>query len=309
MRLGLPLDVKVDLVPRENNMQTEDGWSNYWDIMFSKIEENKRNDQKLRDKMEKDYRDNIIDPESFGGEDYPPICSPEDEKYIKELYATDPRLQKPVRVDVANRAFDKSNGYTTGSNFFNDDPWIQTYSGKRFNPTNPVPDAIVIQDIAHALSHQSRFSGHCKKFYSVAQHCVLVSYICNHEDAMWGLLHDSPEAFLVDIPTPLKRSGLFDAYLIFEQKMTAAICERFGLNPIEPESVKRADKMMLSTEARDLMSPLRVDWTSPGEPLPFTIEPWSPEEAKERFLKRFFDLNGTPEQYDKLYGKSDIDPL
>jgi 5'-deoxynucleotidase YfbR-like HD superfamily hydrolase len=303
----------VDLVPQENNMlNAEDGWETYWSNMFNKIEENKINDQKLRDKMAiKDQEnplgfnnfelDNVIDPESFGGEDFPPICSDEDAAYIKELYATDPRLQKAVPTDVANRAFDKANGYLTGSSLFNgDDAWIQTYSGQRFNPTNPVPDAILIQDIAHALSNQCRFSGHSKKFYSVAQHCVLVSHVCNFEDALWGLLHDATEAYLVDVPRPLKQSGLFGAYIEFEGKMTLAICERFGLDPVEPVSVKRADKIMLATEARDLMAPLRVDWTQPTEPLPFTIEPWTPEESKERFLKRFFELNGTPEAYDNL---------
>lgn len=292
-------------------LEIEDGWSNYWDIMFSKIEENRINDQKLRDKMNKKDQEspfgfnnfeleNVIDPESFSGEDFPPICSPEDAAYIKELYATDPRLKK-VPADVANRDFDKSNGYLTGSQRFNSDAWIQTYSGRRFNPTNPVPDAIVIQDIAHPLSNQCRFSGHCKKFYSVAQHCVLASYICNFEDALWALLHDATEAYLVDVPRPLKQSGLFGAYIEFEAKMTAAICERFGLNPVEPVSVKRADKIMLSTEARDLMGPLRVDWGPIGDALPFTIEPWSPKEAEERFLKRFFELNGTPEQFNNLH--------
>lgn len=296
----MQLDVKVDSVPQVNNMlESEDGWESYWVNMFNKIEENKQNDQKLRDKMDHDKRDNIIDPESFGGEDFPPICSPEDEAYIKELYATNPKLQN-IPVDVANRGYDKQNGYLTGSHRFNPDAWIQTYSGRRFNPTNPVPDAIVIQDIAHPLSNQCRFSGHCNKFYSVAQHCVLVSYICNFEDALWGLLHDATEAYLVDVPRPLKQSGLFGAYIEFETKMTAAVCERFGLNPVEPPSVKQADKVLLSTEARDLMNPLRPDWDATKDALPFKIEPWSPEEAKERFLKRFFELNGTPEQFDNL---------
>ena len=64
-----------------------------------------------------------------------------------------------------------------------DDPWIQTHCGVRFNPTNPALDAIVIEDIAHALSMQCRFSGHTSEFYSVAQHCVGVSHVCDSKYA------------------------------------------------------------------------------------------------------------------------------
>ena len=182
--------------------------------------------------------------------------------------------------------------------FHENEAWIQTYSGKRFNPTNPVPSAIVIQDIAHSLSMQCRFSGHVKQFYSVAQHCVLVSHLCNPEDALWGLLHDATEAYLVDIPRPLKHSGQFDAYKFFEEKMQKAICLRFGLDFQEPTSVKRADNLMLATEARDLMSPLRHDWIQSIEPLPLKIIPMNSLEAKRAFLKRFYDLIGEPQEFE-----------
>ena len=139
---------------------------------------------------------------------------------------------------------------------------------------------------------QCRFSGHVNQFYSVAQHSVWVSYFCNYEDALWGLLHDATEAYLVDIPSPLKRSGKFDAYLGFETKMQTAICQRFGLIDKEPPSVKRADSILLATEARDLMSPLRSDWVQAMEPLLFTINPLGPKEAKELFMKRYNQLVG-----------------
>jgi 5'-deoxynucleotidase YfbR-like HD superfamily hydrolase len=181
--------------------------------------------------------------------------------------------------------------------FSPEDAWIQTYSGRRFTPTNPNPDAIVVQDIAHSLSMQCRFSGHCESFYSVAQHSVLVSYICDHNDALWGLLHDASEAYLVDVPSPLKRSGHFQGYIDFEKKVQEAICRRFGLTMTEPPSVKRADKTLLATEARDLMSPLRTDWTQPCEPLPFKIEPLSQQDAKNLFMKRFFELTGSAHGY------------
>lgn len=188
-------------------------------------------------------------------------------------------------------SINKATSYYEGSmEFYPDEAWIQTYTGRRFTPTNPMAEAIVIQDIAHALSLQCRFSGHCNYAYSVAQHSVLVSYICDDADALFGLLHDATEAYLVDIPSPLKRSGLFDAYKAFETKMQVAVSKRFGLPEQEPASVKRADKIMLATEARDLMPNIRSDWTNEYKPLPFKIEQWTPTQAETAFLERFNEL-------------------
>jgi uncharacterized protein len=224
----------------------------------------------------------IIDPESFGGSDFDPIATPAQEQAIQDLYK-----QFPVLNGSAKLGSSPFHGSGIDDGFDPKSPWIQTYSGRRFNPTNPNSEAIVIQDVAHALSMQCRFSGHCSKFYSVAQHSVLVSHVCNFEDALWGLMHDASEAYLIDVPRPLKHSGKFQDYINFETVMQQAICKRFGLNDQEPASVKRADKILLATEARDLMSPLHHDWRQPAEPLPFIIEAWGPERAEREFLHRY----------------------
>lgn len=242
-----------------------------------------------------------LDPESFGGSDFEdvdntpwyeePLLTPEVEKTIKELYQNNPIL----RNESASKVRDRNNGYLSGSNDYNPDvAWIQTYSGRAFNPTEPHSDSIVIQDIAHSLSMQCRFSGHVKVFYSVAQHSVLASYLCHPDDALWGLLHDASEAYLVDIPSPLKRSGLFDNYIELEKKVMNAIVDRFDLPRDEPASVKVADKTLLSMEARDLMSPLHPDWHNPIEPPPFHIMPLPPAEAEDLFMKRFYELTKNP---------------
>jgi uncharacterized protein len=83
--------------------------------------------------------------------------------------------------------------------------WIQTYTGKQFWPLSPLPEDIVIEDIAHALSMQCRFGGHVRTFYSVAQHSVHVSLLVEPQYALWGLLHDAAEAYLVDLPRPIKK--------------------------------------------------------------------------------------------------------
>jgi len=185
--------------------------------------------------------------------------------------------------------FTEGSGIIDG--FDEKDSWIQTYSGRRFNPLNPNPESIVIQDIAHSLSLQCRFSGHITEFYSVAQHSVGVSYLCNEKDALYGLLHDASEAYLVDIPSPLKKSGKFDSYLDFESRMMKAVYDRFQLTGSEPDSVKKADKLMLNIEAKSLLS-VRSDWQIDSMIAPFKVSGLSPLEAKKLFLRRFAELTG-----------------
>lgn len=233
-----------------------------------------------------------LDPKSIKIDRFPPLITPQ------QLFALDALFQAKHGPGPSSK-WHAGEGLAYG--YQKDKPWIQTHSGRRFNPTDPNPMAIVIQDIAHALSMQCRFSGHCRKFYSVAQHSVLVSYICNQEDAFWGLMHDASEAYLVDVPRPLKRSGKFNAYIEFEAQMQQAICTRFNLPLVEPPSVKKADTILLATEARDLMSPLHSEWEQPAEPLPFIIDPWDSDKAKDMFMKRFFELTNAPPEHYQFY--------
>ena len=174
---------------------------------------------------------------------------------------------------------------------------IVTYSGRVIEPLNPDPAQIDIEDIAHALANQCRFTGHTREFYSVAQHSVLVSYECAPEDALWGLLHDASEAYLADIARPVKKfTDWGEVYFVAEEILMAAVEKRFDLEyPSEqyfimPQSVKAADDVLLRTEMRDLM-PLGVDATMPGEVLESEIECWTPKDSKLAFLERFFEIN------------------
>lgn len=170
------------------------------------------------------------------------------------------------------------------------DGFIATYTGRRIFPLDPRREDIDTNDIIHALSHLCRFAGHCNQFYSVAQHCVLVSQVCDQVDALWGLLHDASEAYLVDVPSPLKRCPEFAPYRAAEARLMAVICDRYGLNRDEPPSVKLADQRMLATEARDLTMTEGRGWVTEAEPYDFHIKPWTPEYARVRYISRFHEL-------------------
>jgi hypothetical protein len=175
--------------------------------------------------------------------------------------------------------------------------WIQTYSGLLFHPGDPQPEEICIEDIAHALSLQCRFTGHVQKLYSVAQHSWFVSKTTKPENALWGLLHDASEAYLVDVARPVKHHPLMMGYRILEDMVMKAVAKKFGLEFPIPQDVKDADNRLLLTEKRDLLPNPDYTWSSlvdlegrAIQPLPDKLTYWQPEAAEHAFLERFKEL-------------------
>ncbi|MCC7374290.1 MAG: hypothetical protein IT581_06525 [Verrucomicrobiales bacterium] len=166
-------------------------------------------------------------------------------------------------------------------------PTILTASGRYFDFTAPEPFEFKIEDIAHALSRLCRFGGHTKKFYSVAQHAVHVSYIVPESLEMEGLLHDAAEAFVGDMVRPLK--ALMPEFKAIEDRIYAAIAEQYRIPSQMSSEVKRADLVLLATEQRDLMPPHDDNWAclSGIRPLSQKIEPMTPETAYTWFIGRY----------------------
>ncbi|MCO5071119.1 MAG: phosphohydrolase [Rhizobiaceae bacterium] len=159
--------------------------------------------------------------------------------------------------------------------------WIQTFTGRRFWPLDPRPEDICVEDIAHALSLQCRYGGHCLSFYSVAEHSVLLA---NHVAApfkRWALMHDASEAYLVDVPRPIKRD--LANYREIEARVMAAVCERFGLPRDMPAEVHEADNRIIGDERRNLAS-CEAEWTNPPEPLGIALKLMSPLIAENAFI-------------------------
>lgn len=172
--------------------------------------------------------------------------------------------------------------------------YFRTYTGKQVHPLSPAPEEIAIEDIARSLSQMCRFLGHIGVFYSVGQHSVLVSQLVPPQDALWGLLHDASEAYLCDLPAPIKREPEMRIYRDAEDRLMRAICQRFGLRPEMPLSVKAADRVLLATEFRDVVEIGDLNWirTECGVTpvLNYSITPWPPAVAEETFLARFAEL-------------------
>lgn len=167
--------------------------------------------------------------------------------------------------------------------------WILTYTGKKFWPLDPRVAEICIEDIAHALANTCRFGGHCKAFYSVAQHSLLVSRFCT-EAPLQGLMHDAAEAYIGDMVRPLKQD--MPDFRRVEESIWRAICGKFDLEPRLHAEVKEMDNVALVTERRDLLSAAADRWALEEhyKPVFGSIHPMIPYAAELAFLVRFKEL-------------------
>lgn len=167
--------------------------------------------------------------------------------------------------------------------------WIQTFTGKRFYPISPEPGDVVLDDIAHALSMLCRYGGHAHRFYSVAEHSVLMSRAVSPENALWALFHDAAEAYIVDVPRPVKQY-LYN-YKDIENGILTAIATRFDLPGNFPLEVKEADSRIMLTERAVVMPNTTHKWDIEHlEPLPVEIGCWSPRRAESAFWGRYMEL-------------------
>jgi uncharacterized protein len=173
--------------------------------------------------------------------------------------------------------------------------WITTSTRLHFYPLDPEGSVYAIDDIANGLAMTCRFGGQCDRFYSVAEHSLIVSALLPRRLALWGLLHDASEAYLCDLPRPIKYLPALSGYRDLEKRVEAAIFRTFGLQGEKPSEIKTADRLALRLEARDL-GLLDTDWDVydwPDVPT-LKVRALSPSDAKREFLTVFHALLEEP---------------
>lgn len=215
-----------------------------------------------------------------------------------------PESQKQYNTDIATTTFAPLDKYVAANDNHQSGRYIglrreepaqpkrygdfmQTYVGKKFWPMDPRAEDVDIRDIAHSLAMQCRYAGHCRRFYSVAEHCVIMSDWLlpryGKRVALYALLHDASEAYLVDIPRPVKPHMI--GYKSAENRVMNVVFDAFGLSQAVPPEVKMADDRIIADELVNL-EPMdwHADWDDPlGVPLRY----YSPERAEHEFLVAF----------------------
>jgi hypothetical protein len=172
--------------------------------------------------------------------------------------------------------------------------FIETYTGRPFWPLQPSAEGLSIIDIAHALSNQCRYSGHVAWFYPTAQHCCLLADYCLANGfsalvALQLLMHDGAEAYLVDVPRPVKQ--FMPQYRLWDHAINVCIREWMDWSHLPIPSVQdEFDSRIIVDERAQLMCRSGNDWGHRLEPLGVTIERWTPERAEKEFLTRYAAL-------------------
>ena len=182
--------------------------------------------------------------------------------------------------------------------------WGQAHSGRRFYPADPRVEDVDMSDITWALSHENRYGGHTNLPYSVLQHSLHVGQYIEEQHpldplaVMHGLLHDAHEAYLKDIPRPLKAVLGNTVYPGLENRWDRAIHAAIGLKPlvVPPDRhhpVHVADAAILATERRDIFpNGVHENWRLSTAPWGRTIKPLPPNDVRMLFTQMFMKYAG-----------------
>lgn len=187
--------------------------------------------------------------------------------------------------------------------------WQQTYTGQQFYALDPRTDEIHLEDLIIGLSRENRYARQTIRPYYVAEHSVYVSIAAGQlardmnldasvvlDIERQGLLHDGSEAWIGDIPRPLKRQRAMKAYRKIEAKWEHCVNERFNIVPTDLSSrlVKEADNRVVLDEIRELMNDpgmwQRTNRYPVLKPLGIKIQGLNSKQAEMMFRDRFNKL-------------------
>jgi hypothetical protein len=158
---------------------------------------------------------------------------------------------------------------------------------------DPRSEEVQIEDIAHALAMSCRYGGHVKRFYSVAEHCVLAASRAPAGLELATLMHDAAEAYLQDVIRPVKVH--LTNYVEIENRLMVTIAQRFGFAWPMPAEVKQLDEAMIGAEREQAVNfPKGKAWSQwkPVPPLDITVQFWTPNRARAEFILAFRRYGG-----------------
>ena len=133
--------------------------------------------------------------------------------------------------------------------------YISTWKGDRIDLLDPEENLVTIEEIAECLSREGRFHNKTSVHYSVAQHCLEVSWLCQTwEGKIWGLLHDASDAYHRDLASNLKRHPVIEGFWKYmERRWLEMFARKWQLTLPMPTEVKYADRVMLVVERKMLL--------------------------------------------------------
>ncbi len=158
--------------------------------------------------------------------------------------------------------------------------WIQV-GPHHFDLLNPRPSQISLDQIIPSIFRIPRFLGHTSRPWTVGDHSIAVAKYLEHINApastiLLGLLHDAHEAFIGDIPSPLKGIMEVGGKPFKEVEAKLQYITESALIPIElyptssdREQVAHADLCMLEWERREFLPLCETPWAYPAPSFPF----------------------------------------
>lgn len=145
--------------------------------------------------------------------------------------------------------------------------WIQTITDRAFDTLNPTAEQVSTEEIARVLPRVPRWNAHSSFPISVGDHCLRVRRIVKG----WGgteleqriaLAHDFHEAYIGDLPSPIKAA--YPSLKELDRKAWVAVAEALDL-PVEmPKIVKQADLQALRDERLVALGDAPQSWGIPG---------------------------------------------
>jgi len=147
--------------------------------------------------------------------------------------------------------------------------------------TNIHKDIFTIEFIAHHLARINRYNGATYFPYTVAEHCIRLTYKVPHELRLAALLHDAEETVVGDITYPIAKyidrniPGFIDKWRELKASIRRIIYEKHNVNQ-SPYAVDQQDFEYRKTE-------MNIYFKKDRLPLSFT-------QAEQLFIKRYNEL-------------------